>query len=176
MKKTTILFFLNLFFISSFSGFSQITLYSENFDTGNTINGTYLNDSGVTSVALCNAHSITGDDLYLFNDPDIEEYCDSDEDWKVTGTAESYFGTAPDGMASNRAGILQTGSYCYRKQWLITPTWTASRSIMTITFSYSYRGSLNEGFYVYLQSRSGTDSFANIQTLVSKTNYNDASC
>ena len=166
MKKTTILF-LNVFLVSSFSGFSQITLYSETFDDS-AIHGTQLNDSGVSDM---DAHSFTSQ-TYLYTFHHSVESSPSDctnEDWLNASSQDAYYGTEPSGMTGYRAGIKNGGYWCDQSQSLITPTWTATRSIMTISFSYSYRDYTFDGFYVYLQSRSGTDDFSNISTLVSVT-------
>ena len=78
MKKTTILFFLSLFFISSFSVFSQTVLYSETFDS-NAIHGTSLNSSGVSDH---NAHSFTNQDyLYTFDHAYHSGSATSADDW-----------------------------------------------------------------------------------------------
>ena len=170
MKKTAyFLFCLSLFLISSFSGFSQITLYSETFDAS-AIHGTSLNDSGVSDH---NAHSFTNQDyLYTFDNPNHSGSTASSADWLSVASHVAYYGTEPT-MTGYRAGILNTDAN-RQDQNLITPTWTATRSIMTISFSYCYRDAWgSNGLEIYLQSRSGTDDFTNIQTLVAA--YSDAS-
>ena len=162
MKKTTyFLFFLSL----SFSGFSQTTLYSENFDESS-INETQLNDSGVSDM---NAHSWT-DQTYLYTFDHVEDSdCSTAEDWINASSQEDEHGDAPNGMSGYRAGIKYGSFWCDQEQSLITPTWTASTSSMTISFSYSFRHYINDGFYVYLQSRSGSSDFSDASTLVSIT-------
>ena len=163
MKKNYILSILSIFIFSI--TFSQTTLYSENFGSS-TVYGTSLND---LSYSDHNAVSWTSNTYLYFFDHAVDADCDADADWTEASSQHTYYGTAPAGMSSYRAGIKSTTSSCSQNQSLITRRWTATESTMSISFSYSFRAYGGSGLYVYLQSRSGAGDFSNHTTLVSTT-------
>lgn len=105
MKKN---YFLTLAFLFIFSiGHSQTTLYTNDI-TSTSIVGTSLNDLGYSDH---NTLSWTTSSLYFF-DHTVDGDCDTTTDWTEASTQNSYYGTAPAGMSSYRAGIKSASSSC----------------------------------------------------------------
>ena len=106
MKKHY-LFTLIFSLLFSFS-YSQTTLYSENF-TSTKVFGTSLNDLGYSDY---NGVSWTSNTYLYFFDHTEDADCDADADWTEASSQHTYYGTAPSGMSSWRAGIKSDNSSC----------------------------------------------------------------